>query len=204
MRRTWNSFRHSFWQFYERFYAWLFRLRRVGPADGLLRIGFSRYYGPGLDLPGGVQVQPGERVGDLHLENDAVIALRETTVDRLVFFGELFGRMRQSMEYLAQEAKRAPDLQLIRAFRGTSVLAAIARRLGFEVFPMESNWARRLETRTQLFFFRHYVPEEYERRKQKGLESHRMWISRTRLLELYDPATIVSLPLGEAGDKTAL
>lgn len=204
MRRTWNSFRHSFWQSYERLYAWLFRLRRVGPADSLLRIGFSRYSGPGLDLPGSVRVQPGERVGDLHLENDAVIALRETTLDRLAFFGELFGRMRQSMEYLAQEAKRAPDLQSIRAFRGTSVLAAIARRLGFEVFPMESNWARRLETRTQLFFFRHYVPQEYERRKQKGLESYRMWISRPRLLELYDPETIVSLPSGETGDKTAL
>jgi hypothetical protein len=68
---------------------------------------------------------------------------------------------------------------------------------------MESNWARRLETRTQLFFFRHYVPQEYERRKQKGLESYRMWISRPRLLELYDPETIVSLRSGETGDKTA-
>jgi hypothetical protein len=203
MRRTWNSFRHSFWQSYERFYARLFRLRRVGPADSLLRIGFSRYSGPGVDLPGGVRVQPGERVGDLHLENDAVIALRETTADRLVFFSELFGRMRQSLEYLAQEAKGAPDLQSIRAFRATSLLAAIARRLGFEVLPMETNWARRMETRTQLFFFRHYVPEEYERRKQKGLESHRMWISRTRLLELYGVETMVSLRSGETGDKAA-
>jgi hypothetical protein len=203
MRRTWNSFRHSFWQFYERFYAWLFRLRRVGPADSLLRIGFSRHYGPSLDLPGGVRVQPGERVGDLHLENDAVIALRETTADQLAFFSKLFGRMRQSLEYLAQEAESAPDLQSICAFRATSLLAAIARRLGFEVLPMESSWARRMETRTQLFFFRHYVPEEYERRKRKGLESHRMWISRPRLLELYNPGTIVSLPTSEMEDKAA-
>jgi hypothetical protein len=204
MRRTWNSFRHSFWQCYEHFYAWLFRLRRVGPADSLLRIGFSRYSGPGVDLPGGVRVQPGERVGDLHLENDAVIALRERTADRLAFFGELFGRMRQSLEYLALEAKGVPDLQSIRAFRATSLLAAIARRLGFEVLPMESNWARRMETRTQLFFFRHYVPEEYERRKRKGLESYRMWISRPRLLELYDPEMIVSLTPAEKEDKGAL
>ena len=68
--RVFKSLNQGFWEFYERFYEWLFRIEPVGPpGEGALRWGLTHYRGPGIELEGGIKIRKGEVVGELHTDN---------------------------------------------------------------------------------------------------------------------------------------
>src|SRR5205085_4251657 len=59
-----------FWPIWERFTLYIWRAKPVPHAtNGLFQVHFTRYHGPSIDLPGGVHVQKGDRVGELHFRN---------------------------------------------------------------------------------------------------------------------------------------
>jgi hypothetical protein len=186
LKQAWSSLNAKFWNFYERFYEWLFRLKPVGPpGEGILRLGLTHYRGPGIELEGGIRLKKGEIVGELHTNNDLIINLRRSIKDPLAFYAEILRRMRISLRELAKLADSDPKLLKVRAFRGTTLLYQAAKRVGFEVFPVETKTKEVWETRVQYFFLRKYLEESFEKKKDKELVSHRIWLSRPRLMRLY-------------------
>jgi len=176
-----------FLEAYERFYAWLFQIKEVAPQEGFLRVGITRYRGPGIVLLPQVEIKKGELVGELHLNNGKIMQLRGESPDQLALYANLLGRFRRSLARLAELTLEDPRFSKIRAFRGTTLLYRGMERLGFQIFPMESKINELFETRIQYFFLRRYFPEGFEGKKQDKLVSHRLWISVLRLRELYGP-----------------
>ncbi|MDI6868597.1 MAG: hypothetical protein QMD88_03375 [Coprothermobacterota bacterium] len=189
-KRLWmlafGSLSEKFWDFYERFYEWLFRIKPVGPpGEGTLRWGLTHYRGSGITLEGGIKIKKGEVVGELHTDNKMIRELRKKIQDPVSFYVEVLRRTRLSLRELAKMANSDPRLLKVKAFRGTTLLHEGAKRLGFEVFPMETKTKEVWETRVQYFFLRKYLEEGFEKKKKKALVSRRIWLSREKLMRLY-------------------
>jgi hypothetical protein len=184
--KVFKSLSQGFWELYERFYEWLFHIKPVGPpGEGALRWGLTHYRGPGIELEGGIKIKRGEIVGELHTDNRMIRKLGEEIEDPISFYVEVLRRVRLSLRELAKLAHEDPRLLQVRAFRGTTLLHEGTKRLGFEVFPMETKAKEVWETRVQYFFLRKYLKEGFERKKEKALVSKRIWLSREKLMSLY-------------------
>jgi MFS family permease len=116
-----------FWPFYE--WLWL-RVHRVqivpGAPEGLLRIGFSRYQGQPITLPDGTHIAPGDRIGELHINNPVIARLaQEGHALRLL---PLF-----VISFRALAAwSRTPDFPAdVQAVFGFTLLGRACARLGF-------------------------------------------------------------------------
>ncbi|MCR4428108.1 MAG: hypothetical protein NUV68_02020 [Caldiserica bacterium] len=186
IRKTLESLSKKFWNFYEDFYEWLFRIKPVGPpGEGAFRWGITHYRGPGITLEDGVRIARGEVVGEIHTDNRLIMELRKKFNDPVSFYVEVLRRMRLSLGELAKISNFEPRLKKVKAFRGTTLLHEGARRLGFEVFPMETKAKEVWETKVQYFFLRKYMDEGFEKKREKGLVSKRIWLSKEKLIRLY-------------------
>lgn len=130
-------------------------------------------------------------MGEIHTDNRLIMELRKKFNDPVSFYVEVLRRMRLSMRELAKISSFEPRLLRVKAFRGTTLLHEGAKRLGFEVFPIETKTKEAWETRVQYFFLKKYMGEDFEKKREKGLVSKRIWISKAKLQKLYgDQSTL--------------
>ncbi|MCR4429362.1 MAG: hypothetical protein NUV68_08535, partial [Caldiserica bacterium] len=181
----------KFWNFYEDFYEWLFRIKPVGPpGEGALRWGITHYRGPGITLEDGTRIHKGEVVGELHTDNRMLGEMKKHFEDPVQFYVELLRRMRLSLRELEKICNLEPKLLGVKAFRGTTLLHEGAKRLGFEVYPIETPAKEFWETRIQLFFLKRYLGEDFKGEKRKKLISKRIWLSREKLKKIYGSSSL--------------
>jgi YkoP domain len=157
------------------------RRRGIRPlrAGGILGLARTTYRGPAVVLRDGVRVAAGERLGELHLDNAAISRAAERGF-------ALFPDIRRDLAALARWAAAQPEAERPIAFRGTGIVAPLARRVGFEIRPHGVPW-RALES----WYLRGLLvrwSEDHDRRLARGhrrLEASEAWISTVALRARY-------------------
>jgi len=171
------------------------RIRPLGDGGYVLRLRVARHRDGRIVLKDGTVVEPGEIVGELHLDNRRAAALHAEGHGGFRYRGELF----RALLVLAHELSTRPEYRAINALYGASLFWASARlaaETGFEVRPLPRFtqwWQGGLEK----FLLAHYHPEG-PRRLTRGrrTELRQVWTSRRTLLQFAErhaarnPATL--------------
>jgi hypothetical protein len=86
-------------------------------------------------LPDGTTLRPGDRYGELHLDNAQVIALRERGMPFVQFGLEFRRQLRASLRALARATHRGGRFEDLEAFSAITIFHHGLARLGFVVEP---------------------------------------------------------------------
>lgn len=123
----------------ERLDRWRRRIRPVA-AGSLLGLELRRYRGRAVTLGDGTTVEGGSRIGVIHLNNR-----RLRQLGRREWQTEALARAREDLDALAAWAEGQPPGRRPTAYLGVTLLAAFARRFGFELQPRTRTVWHRLE-----------------------------------------------------------
>lgn len=127
----------SIWLWWERFTTRHWDVKTIRPG-GVMRYSVGQYSGQPVTLRDGTVVQPGDRVVEIHLDNQAVSNLVAAGSSP---FKEL-RLMAADIRALSSDIV-AGQLGDVRAIHGISLFAEVSPRLGFEVrrLPRTFHWA---------------------------------------------------------------
>lgn len=150
---------------------------------GLFGVRFKRYHGRPMDLPGGVHIRSGDRVGDLHFRNRAFMqyAVHNSPFGLVQLF-------RQEMQIFAQWVQEPDFPKDVRAFYGVTLLARAVRRLGFTIYERPKTLKAWLDRGFMTGLLVLYNKKGVERLKQGttyGSYPEEVWITREELLRRY-------------------
>lgn len=161
-----------------------YQIRQIGSGGYILRLGLIRYRGPRLELADGTVVNPGDTVGEVHMDNARAQALHQEGHGGLKFRREIF----RALPVLGTELSTKPEYASVQAVCGASLFWEGAARAGFEARPLPKFerwwltwWERHLMAR--------YHPEGRQRlREGNRTELRQIWITRKTLLRYAEQA----------------
>jgi hypothetical protein len=165
----------------ERWFERAYRIRPIGEGGYIFRLGLVRHRGPRLVFRDGTAVNPGDLVGELHIDNRRAAGLHAGGRGGLRFRREVF----RLLPVLARDLVGRPEYREINAVCGASLFWAEAERAGFEHRPLPAL------TRWWLTWWERYLLARYHpagrRRLAEGsrTELRQVWMTRRTLLERY-------------------
>lgn len=167
--------------------AWLnrwferrFDIREIGEGGYVCKLQLVRHQGPRFEFRDGTVVNPGDLVGELHLDNDRAAALHGDGRPGLRLRREVF----RLMGPLARDLSERPEYQGIRAVCGASLFWAEAERAGFENRPLPA-FTRWWLTWWERFLLARYHPGGRGRLSEgRRTELRQVWLTRTTLERL--------------------
>ncbi|MDR5683474.1 MAG: hypothetical protein QN163_05545 [Armatimonadota bacterium] len=168
---------------YERWWERRHGLIHYAPGS-LLRLEIRTHRGRPVVVGDGTVVRPGDPIGEIHIDNMVVADYHRQTSDprRL---GLLFGRgMAEALRLLASYLKANPDRRIV-AVHAVSLYWEGSERLGFEIRPIRSWWARWAANAWLKFLLWYYHPEGVRRSRgrERLREPREAWMSFQRLME---------------------
>jgi hypothetical protein len=164
--------------------GWFERKYQIRPiADGgyIARLGVIWHRGPRLVLRDGTVINPGDPVGELHIDNKRAAGLHATGKGGIRLRREVF----RMLPVLARELTTRPEYRGINAVFGASLFWDGAGRVGFENRPVP------FFTRLWLGWWERFLMARYHpagwRRLAEGprREIREVWMTRRALLERY-------------------
>jgi hypothetical protein len=156
------------------------RIRPVANGETIICLRLARRRGPRIVLKDGTVVDPGDLLGELHLDNRRAAALHPGGHAGLRYRRELF----RGFVALARELDTRPEYRAIRAVFGASLFwpSRLATEIGFEVRPLP-RFVRWWQGGIEKFVVAYYHPEGRERLSHgQRTELRQVWISRRALL----------------------
>jgi hypothetical protein len=141
-------------------------------------------------LGGHTLVRSGERIGVLHLDNARVAALHEDGRPPMAVGLEFRRLLIESLGALAADARDGQRLAGLSAFTAVTIFHPGLRRLGFETQRNGLVWPR-VTALYQRALLGSLHPDGVRRlHRAASTCAERLWISRDRLLALYDGARV--------------
>lgn len=171
------------WQWWERLARAVWPAQPIpGAEDGILRMRFATYSGSPFQLPDGTMVRAGDLVGEMHLDN---LALVRTAADSK---WNTVVRMKSDLAALAHWSTAADFPADVRAIWGLSLLSRASAILGFTVRRPPMSLRLRFERVYMSGLLRIYTVEGIER-LQRGSTTdrypHELWMSLGELRRRY-------------------
>jgi len=168
----------------EKIDRWLRRIRPIRPGVSVVCLEMRRHRGGPVTLADGTTVRPGDLAPVIHFDNRR---LRELASERWQTRAAAVAR--DDLRALATQQAALPAARRAVAFTGASVLAPLARRMGFELRPRRrspwvqfENWyLRSLLARWSLLGSRRFE------RGRRPLVSQRGWLSASALQRRWGP-----------------
>lgn len=171
------------WQLWERLALRLWPPAPVpGSPHGIFMVRVETYHGRPIVLPDGTSVDRGDVVGELHVDNRALLA----TVGERKW--DAAPRMREDLRAIAQAVEDGVFGSDLRAFYGMTLLSRAAGRVGFTVrsrHPTPLAWFDRIYMQGLLLLYAPEGSERVARGTSKGFYPGEVWLSRGELLRRY-------------------
>lgn len=175
------------WQVWELCFARLAGLKSAGNDEHVLfRLAVRNYRGKVMKLPDGTLLAPGDRVIELHLNNDFLQKLTTTARSLEATAIALLRETRRSLPLLAQTISQDPTCQEAKALIGITMIHRGTSQLGFTVYDLSPiirfmvAWYQRW-----LLFLLHPGGLSHLRRQWSKLVPKKVVISRQELLNRY-------------------
>lgn len=134
-------FVQSTWMMWESLFDVSNKLRgAVTFRYGICKLIVRKHHGKSVQCNDGIEVHPGDWVGELHLDNKKVLQLsRSVGPDRAALITARM--MRDAIKQIGEAMKNKPELAEIRALTGITLLhRGIIHGIGFELHPLKSRW----------------------------------------------------------------
>jgi len=157
-------------------------------GSGIIRLDLRRYKGPTRVLNDGSEVNTGDTIIELHLNNAWFKGRRKLNLRASQSPREILGCFEQDLRLLAQQVVNG-KFEGVAALHGSTLLHAGAKRLGFQVDELpDSLWKKGARFyMAGLMQIYHLRAGEAPKRREKPLELKEVWLSRAALLTRYDP-----------------
>lgn len=164
------------------------RARRITPVQpgALLAVERHRYRGRPFVLADGTRLQPGDRADIIHFINVRIREMAEPGVQ-----AASLAQGRADLRVLAGQLAEIPPADRPVAYRGATILAAYARRLGFEQRARTRSAWHRVEDWYIRSMLARWAPEGRGRMRagHSSLEVSEVWISVPELLRRFGPTS---------------
>lgn len=158
------------------------RIRPIGDGGYVLRFRVTRHRGPRVLLNDGTVVEPGDLVGELHIDNRRAAALHAQGHGGFRYRREVF----RALPALARDLCTRPEYRAINAVTGASLFwgsTRLAAETGFEVRPLP-RFTRWWQGGLEKFLLAHYHPDGRKRlTRGRRTELRQLWTSRGTLLQ---------------------
>lgn len=170
------------WRLWERFASWWWKAPPIpGAPYGIFRLRFTTYGGEAIEFPDGTRVLPGDRVGEFHINNRALVENAQKSR------WDLLPRAREDLQALARWSQ-SPDFPTVDAFYGVTLLGRGAARLGMVVRPRPVTLYRRFERiylSGLLLLYSYEGERRYNRGETRAIYPEEVWLTRKELLRRY-------------------
>ncbi len=169
-------------RWFDRWYEQKYDIRPVGGGGYIFRFGLIHYRGERVVLDDGTAIDPGDVVGELHLDNRRAVELHREGKSGIRFRREVL----RSLPALAHDLVARPDCQAVKAVCGASLFWEGAARIGFENRPLPP-FTRWWLTWWVRFLLARFHPAGRQRLAEGNrTELRQVWMSRRMLLERYE------------------
>ena len=195
----------------KRFLQWLDRwverheqIRPIGEGGYIFRMRVTRHRGRRVVLKDGTVVDPGDLVGELHLDNERAVALHAEGHGGFRFRQELF----RLLPALGLDLQTRPEYRTIKALFGASLFwrnPSLVARAGFEQRPLPPFTRWWLGTWERILLASYHPQGRRRLGKGRRAELREVWITRRTLARFAARAGGTEDPglAEEAGDGSA-
>ena len=158
-----------------------------GSTNNLLLVCYHAYRGRGqVTTDDGVTINPGDLVGEFHLNNKKITELAAKSLGRSMEW-RLLEILKAEFAALAVASVGGLIPDKVRAFYGVNVLAIGAKRLGFTLIPLAPGWNRwwlgLWESILRLVFYSFKTKKKIS--LKRAIIPYEAWISGAELLRKY-------------------
>jgi len=127
----------SAWMLWERCFLWLFNVEPVDEANPLLKLRVREYQGnQTITLSDGEEIRKGDRVLELHLDNDTLFQMGADARTSLHLAIQLVRGMEQLLPQVIRVIQSNPEYKDIKGLYGISLIHRGTGRLGFTVIDL--------------------------------------------------------------------
>ena len=132
----------SLWLLWERAFHVLFGLESAVPGDrkSFLHYRITEYHGEAIPLAEGDLLKKGDRVVELHMNNELLYEFGRKARSPVQLAIQLIRAMERTMPQLAATLLRRQDAQSIKALLGTSMVNRGVEQFGFVVADLPKGW----------------------------------------------------------------
>lgn len=184
-----NTWLLGIWRMWDKFFRLALNIRDVTGNYGkptIFRTSVRRYPGPGVDLPGGEALSPGEKICEIHINNDHLAGLLkgENSPGKI---GIMVAReLHRSLPVLALKINKDPQFRDVRYLVGITMLHRGTASMGFTPVEIPSSRARKIISCYQRLVLKLYHPSGRGRLHGKGDMTPKIIVmSKTALLSKY-------------------
>jgi hypothetical protein len=156
--------------------------------SGIVSLDIRYHKGRTIALNDGSRVKTGDKIIELHLNNDWFKRRRKLAIKVSQSPREILGCLEQDLRFLAQQVVDG-TFEGVVALHGSTFFYTGAKRLGFQVEELpDSLWKKGayfyIAGLMQIY---HLRAGEAPKRREKPLELKEVWLSRAALLTRYGP-----------------
>ncbi|MFZ5631893.1 MAG: polysaccharide deacetylase family protein [Bacillota bacterium] len=189
-----SRFLPGLWRVWDRMFRLALNIKDVTADDGsptIFRTSVRRYTGAPVALPGGETLHPGEKICELHVNNDymAEYLAGETGPGRLGI--RIVRELRRSLPALAAHIAGDPRYMDIKSVVGITLLHRATAAMGFTAVEISSPLIRKMISFYQGLILNLYHPSGKDRLSGKGdMNPKIVAISKSMLLSKYLPSAV--------------
>ncbi|MHA6534183.1 YkoP family protein [Paenibacillus sp. BAC0078] len=185
----------SVWMLWEKAFALSSRFRGAGTTHfGICSVMLKKHRGQPIVCEDSTVIQPGEWVGELHLDNGSILKLIQTEGSNRAAL-QTARMLRQSMRQINEAFETQSEFKQVKAVLGITLLhRGIIHGLGFEQQNLQPGFFRRMTTIYLRLLLSALHPEGRERigQRTEQLVPMRLVHSRASLKQRFSPAQKMS------------
>lgn len=177
------------WPVIDKLLLAVYHIRPLKPdGSSVVSLDIHSYQGPARVLNDGAKVNTGDKIIELHLNNDWFKKRRKLNVKATQSAREILHCFEQDLRFLAQQMVDGMFEGVV-ALHAHTLLHAGAKRLGFQVNELpDSLWKKGAHFyMAGLMQIYHLRAGKVPKRRETSLELKEVWISRAALLASYSP-----------------